>query len=45
MEARPMVAFVNKGEENGVISGDVFLAFLIAAGVVLGDFILNNLPI
>jgi hypothetical protein len=44
MEAIAMESFANVGETKEEISGDVILAFLIAGGIVVGDFILRHLP-
>jgi hypothetical protein len=39
-----MAEHVKFGAKKTKISGDVLLAIAIAAGVVIGDFVLNNLP-
>jgi hypothetical protein len=36
---------VSFGEKKEIISKDFWLAVLIAAGVVVGDFIIRHLPI
>lgn len=40
-----MVSYAQRGKKKYTISGDVFLAMLIASGVILGDFILTHLPV
>jgi len=42
--ASTMAAVVHKGSQKVVVSGDLLLAILIGAGVVIGDFILRHLP-
>ncbi len=39
-----MVSYAQRGEKKYRISGDVFLAMLIASSVIIGDFILTHLP-
>jgi hypothetical protein len=38
-------SYIRSVEKKEIISGDFLLAVLIAAGVVVGDFILRHLPV
>lgn len=38
-----MVAY-QQAEKTQINSGDIYLALLIGAGVIIGDFILRHLP-
>ncbi len=40
-----MAEYVIRGLDQEVKTGDILLAILIAAGVVIGDFIIAHLPI
>jgi hypothetical protein len=40
-----MAEYATKREKKETFSGDLILAMMIAAGVVVGDFILTHLPL